>query len=190
MKHVFTIVFSLSVFTSYSQLEFYECPISSRKEFVRDAKLRLDTVFSGKDTAFYGWGIDKGNSVVFKYEYFYSCDKTNHLGVVATLTWSIPNDKTSFSIDFNNIDSLKGSLIYKTGCGPPCKWYNFDLIAASGNIQGKLGDKKWAVNGNLKLILKNRSRNIVVPKEISINDEFVLWVQKRKDRKGHKFNGF
>ncbi|NOT51457.1 MAG: hypothetical protein HOP10_09295 [Chitinophagaceae bacterium] len=190
MKLIITILSIFLTTTSYSQLEFYECPIKKSKEYIKDASLTMNITVSGKDTTFYGWKADTGSFTVFKYENLYSCDKSFHEATYAVLIWAIPDNETSFEINFDSIDSLRFPLLYKTSCGPPCRRYNFDLIAGNGILKGQLKDKKWEIDGMIKLVLKNRNKDIIVSKEISFNDEFVLWKQKGRDKKGHKFNGF
>lgn len=190
MKYSFLLIFTLSTIISYCQLDFYECPINNKNEFINEAKLTPRNMLSGKDSLFFYWRIDTGSSIIFQKSNFYYCNKMTHQEVRTTLMWAIPKNQTSFQIEFQNIDSLNFPLVFQISCPPRCNSYNFDLIAGSGNIQGELIEKKWNISGKLQLTLINRRDGTIASKEISFDDMFVLWVQKKIYRKGHKFFGF
>jgi hypothetical protein len=64
-------------------------------------------------------------------------------------------------------------------------------VAASGFIKGeKKSDKEWIINATIKMSLFNRMQNTTAQKEISFERNFVLWEQKKKDKKGYRFYGF
>lgn len=190
MKAFLTTLFLFSGTTLFAQIEFYECLSSSKKQYVTNSNLTPRHLLSGQDSVFFNWKIDTGQQIVFKYSNTYSCDPTNHDAVFTDLIWSIPMFKTSFDVEFSNIDTVSFPILYHTGCGPPCRKYYFDMVTGSGKIQGELVRNNWIIKGKIKMTLLNRSTRNLVEKEISFDDVFVLWKQEKKYKKGHKFNGF
>ena len=189
MKLLFFLLFCCSLYDLTAQVEFYDCPKERKYEYVSSAKL-IPKYLLGQDSIYFNWKIDTGNAIVFKYKNYYDCTGNGHLGVIASLIWSIPKNLKTFEIQLNKIDSLRTPLIYITGCGPPCRKYNFEMTYAEGTIKGELINNVWQVTGSIKMMLYNKSSQISVFKDLIINGSYALWKQKRIDKKGYKFNGF
>lgn len=189
MKLLFLLLFCSLLSELNAQVEFYDCPKEKKYEYVSNARL-LPKYLLGNDSLFLNWKIDKGNAIVLKYEQYYDCSGTGHLGVIASFIWSIPDSLTKFKIQLNKIDSLQTPLLYITGCGPPCRKYNFEMTSAMGTIYGELINNTWQVKGNIKMTLYSKYLKVLIPKDLVIDGSYVFWEQKPKDRKGHKFNGF
>ena len=189
MKLLFLLIFSSLLCDLDAQIEFYDCPKEPKYEYVSKARL-FPKYLLGQDSIYFNWKIDTGNAIVLKYQHYYDCSASGHLGVFASFIWSIPFTSTKFEIQLDKIDSLQTQFLYMTGCGPPCRKYNFEMTRADGIIQGVLIDKIWHITGNIKMILYNKSLNISTSKDLLVDGTYVLWKQKRKDRKGYKFNGF
>jgi hypothetical protein len=189
MNLLLLLLFSCFLCELNAQIEFYECPKKAKYEYVSNAKL-VPTYFQGQDSTLFNYQIDTGKSVVLRYEHYYDCSETGHLGVYATFIWSIPFASTSFEIQLDKIDSLQTPLNYLTGCGPPCKQYNYKMIQATGSLRGELIKKVWYITGKLNMVLYNNYLNTSISKDLIIDGTYVLWKQKRQYKKGHKFHGF
>jgi hypothetical protein len=189
MKLLLPLLFCLPLCKLNAQLEFYDCPKEKKHEYVSNARL-FPKYLLGNDTLYHNWKIDTGNAIVLKYEHHYDCSGTGHLGVIASFLWSIPKASTTFEIQLNKIDSLQTPVLYVTGCGPPCRKYNFEMTQVDGVIRGELINKVWQVTGIIKMVLYNRSSKVSASKDLMIDGAYVSWKQKRKDKKVHKFNGF
>lgn len=190
MKLFFLLFFCSLLCDLNAQVEFYDCPKEKKYEYVTNAKL-FPKYLLGNDSIYLNWKIDTGKAIVLKYEHYYDCSGTGHLGVSASFIWSIPIASTKFEIQLSKFDSLQTPLLYMSGCGPPCRQYNFEMTHAEGIIRGELINNVWQVTGTIKMILYNKSSKVsAASKDLVIDGTYVLWKQKRKDRKGHKFNGF
>ena len=189
MKLFFLLLFCSLLCDLNAQLDFYDCPKEKKYEYVSNARL-FPKYMLGSDSVYLNWKVDTGKAIVLKYKHSYDCSGTGHLGVIASFIWSIPSSSTKFEIQLNKFDSLQTPLLYMTGCGPPCRQYNFEMTHADGTINGELINNVWQVKGNIKMVLYNKSLNISTSKNLIIDGSYVLWKQKRQDRKGYKFNGF
>ncbi|MFI5131220.1 MAG: hypothetical protein ACHQFX_14555 [Chitinophagales bacterium] len=189
MKYSLAFLYCFSLSNLYAQVEFYECPKEKKYQNVSNARV-ISKKRLGSDSIYLNLRIDTGNLLVLKYEQIYDCSETGHFAVIAFLIWTIPMNITKFEIELNNADSLQSTVIYLTSCGPPCKKYNFEMTSAKGHIQGSVIDNIWYVKGKIDMLLQNKALNISVSKDLIIDGTYKPWKQNRKDRNGHKFNGF
>jgi hypothetical protein len=189
MKLFFLFVFCTVFCDLNAQIEFYDCPKEAVYKYVSNARL-LPSYLLEKDSGYYNWKIETGNSIIFKYEHRYDCSKTGHLEVIGSFFWSIPKSSTEFEIQLEKIDSILSPFLYNTACGPPCRQYNFEMTQAEGSIKGSLVGKVWIVQGHIKMQLLNKNSKAITSKDLVVDGTYALWKQKNKDKKGHKFNGF
>ena len=189
MKLFFHLLFCSFICDLNAQVEFYDCPKEKKYQYVSNAKL-FPRYLLGNDSLHLNWDIDTGNAIVLKYEHYFDCSGTGHLGVIASFIWSIPITWKKFEINLGRFDSIQTPILYMTGCGPPCKHYNFEMTHAAGTVRGELINNVWQVSGSLKMTLRNRISNVSASKDLVVNGSYVLWKQKRRYRKYHKFYGF
>jgi hypothetical protein len=172
----------------FSQVEFYECPREKKQEFISDALLIPRYKMGGDTGKWVNSRIDPGNMYVFKQREEFECGTDGHFRVIASLYFTVPMGKQTFELNIEPADSLKGSMIYFTGCG--CMNYFYEMKSAQGTIKGTFANGKWNIKGSVSMRLYELHNGTWIDHTVIIDGSYILWKQKKQDRKNGKFIGF
>ncbi len=143
---------------------------------------------NGDTGQYINWRIDTGNMYVFKQEQVFECGTNGHSRVIASLYFTIPMGKQSFDLTVHAADSLKGNIVYFTGCG--CLNYLYEMKSAEGIIKGALINGVWELKGSVRMQLYERQKKFSIEKDVVIDGYYKPWKQTRKEKRGSKYNGF
>ena len=185
---IFTILLILFSSRAYTQVEFYECPQGKKQEFISDALLIPGYKMGGDTGRMIKWRIDAGNMYVFKQKEEFECGTDGHFRVVGSLYFTVPMGRETFEFNIAPADSLKGRMIYLTGCG--CLNYFYEMKSAQGLIKGTLSKGVWNIKGSVSMHLFEVHKGIWIDHTVIVDGRYSLWKQKKQDRKYGKFIGF